>query len=111
MSVNEDRTTLDRRRERGAQLVIAAAAVVFAAMVMTGALAISYAIPGFAIVAAVGFLALRASEDAKGKAQPLVVAERVNDPLRAIVAGLPDPVIALDREGRVLALNEPAHVL
>jgi two-component system phosphate regulon sensor histidine kinase PhoR len=111
MSVNEDRTTLDRRRERGAQLVIAAAAVVFAAMVMTGALAISYAIPGFAIVAAVGFLALRASEDAKGKAQPLVVAERVNDPLRAIVAGLPDPVIALDREGRVLALNEPAHGL
>jgi two-component system, OmpR family, phosphate regulon sensor histidine kinase PhoR len=111
MSVNEQRTALDRRRERGAQFVIAAAAVVFAAMVISGALAIGYAIPGFAIVAVVGFLALRAGENAGAQARPLVVAERANDPLRAIVAGLPDPVIALDRDGRVLALNEPARGL
>ena len=48
---------------------------------------------------------------ARRLAPPLAVSERTNDPLRAIVGGLPDPVIALDREGRVLALNEPARAL
>ena len=41
----------------------------------------------------------------------LAASERGGDPLHAIVSGLPDPVIALDRDGRVVALNEPARVL
>ena len=111
MSVNEQRAILGRRRERGAQLIIAAAAIVFAAMVVGGVLAVGYAIPGFAVVALVCVLALRLGEDARGVAQPLAVSERAGDPLRAIVSGLPDPVIAIDRDGRVLALNEPARTL
>ena len=43
--------------------------------------------------------------------QPVTVAQRSSDPLRAVIAGLPDPVIALDSEGRVLALNEHARAL
>ena len=37
---------------------------------------------------------------------PVAVTERAGEPLEAVVAGLPDPVIALDRNGRVLTLNE-----
>ncbi len=111
MSVNEQRAVFGRRRERGAQLIIAAAAIVFAAMVVGGVLAVGYAIPGFAVVALACFVALRLGEDRGGLAQPLAASERVSDPLRAIVSGLPDPVIAIDREGLVLALNEPARTL
>ncbi len=111
MSVNEQRVKLGRRRERSAQLIIAAAALVFAAMVIGGVLAVGYAIPGFVIVALVCLVALRLGDDQRSLAQPLAVSERASDPLRAIVSGLPDPVIAIDREGRVLALNEPARTL
>ena len=34
-----------------------------------------------------------------------------DDLLRTLVAGLPDPVVALDRDGRVLALNDRARAL
>ncbi len=42
---------------------------------------------------------------------PIAISERGDDLLRAVVAGLPDPVVALDRDGRVLALNERARAL
>ena len=111
MSVNEQRVMFGRRRDRSAQLIIGAAAIVFAAMVVGGVLAVGYAVPGFAIVALACFVALRLGEDRGGLAQPLAASERVSDPLRAIVSGLPDPVIAVDREGLVIALNEPARTL
>ena len=56
-------------------------------------------------------LALRTGDEDGRLAQPVAVAVRTDDPLRAMVAGLPDPVIALDRDGRVLALNEHARAL
>ena len=56
-------------------------------------------------------LALRAGDEDGRLAQPVAVAVHADDPLRAMVAGLPDPVIALDRDGRVLALNEHARAL
>jgi two-component system phosphate regulon sensor histidine kinase PhoR len=99
------------RRWRGARLVIVAAAIVFAALGMLGALTIAYAASGFAILAVAALLATR-GDDSNGRAiAPVTVAERAGDPLRAVVAGLPDPVIALDRDGRVLAFNERARAL
>jgi two-component system phosphate regulon sensor histidine kinase PhoR len=92
-------------------MIAAAAAVVFAVMVATGALAVSYAIPGFAILTLVGLLALRASEDSRRQPRPADTLEQANDPLRILVEGMPDPVIAADRDGCVLALNEGARVL
>jgi two-component system phosphate regulon sensor histidine kinase PhoR len=91
--------------------VTIAAAIVFAGLAIIGVLAIGYAAAGFAIVASAAFLAARASEDVSQAARPVAVSERVADPLRAVVAGLPDPVIALDRDGRVLALNDGARSL
>ncbi len=93
------------------RFVIIAAAIVFAGLAIGGVLALGYAVAGFAIVAAAAFLAMRAGEEASRPARPVAVSERADDSLRAVVAGLPDPVIALDRDGRVLALNDGARSL
>ena len=111
MSLNEDRIA-PRRSEWGSmRLVTLAAALVFAGLVMIHALALGYAIAGFAIVVAAAFVTLRPGEQVGGLARPVAVAERAGEPLQAVIAGLPDPVIALDRNGRVLALNERARSL
>ena len=111
MSLNEGRAERLSGVRRGVLLVIAAAAIVFASFVVAGALAAAYALAGFAIVAAAAFVAMRSGDERARLAPPLAVSERTNDPLRAVVSGLPDPVIALDRDWRVLALNEPARAL
>jgi two-component system phosphate regulon sensor histidine kinase PhoR len=111
MSANENRVALEPGRSRGARLVVAAAAIVFAGLALAGALAVVAAIVGFAAVAVVALFALRPNEFGERQAQPMAVAEQSGDPLRAVVAGLPDPVIALDRDGRVLALNDRARAL
>src|SRR5580704_3115296 len=111
MSLAEDRASLTNRRWRGARLVIATAAVVFAALAITNALPYSYALAGFAIISAAAVFAVRTGEDDERRGQPIAVSERGDDLLRAVVAGLPDPVVALDRDGRVVALNERARAL
>ncbi len=111
MSLAEDRALLTSKRWRGGRFVIGAAAIVFAALAIGGALPAAYAIAGFAIVAAAAILAVRSNQDDDRLALPVVGAARGDDLLRAVVAGLPDPVVALDRDGRVLALNERARAL
>jgi two-component system, OmpR family, phosphate regulon sensor histidine kinase PhoR len=111
MSLNEVRLTPRSSRWRGVRFVIIAAAIVFAGLALLGALAAGFALAGFAIVAAAALLAGRAGEEDGPLARPVAVAERAGERLDAVVAGLPDPVIALDRNGRVLTLNEPARSL
>jgi two-component system phosphate regulon sensor histidine kinase PhoR len=111
MSLNEVRFTPRSNRWRGVRFVIIAAAIVFAGLALLGALTAGFGLAGFAIVAAVALLAGRASEEDGPQARPVAVAERAGERLDAVVAGLPDPVIALDRNGRVLTLNEPARSL
>jgi two-component system, OmpR family, phosphate regulon sensor histidine kinase PhoR len=111
MSLNENRAALAASPRRGVLLVIAAAAIVFASLAMAGALAVALAMAGFAIIAAAALVARRAGKESARLTPPLAVAERAADPLQAVVAGLPDAVIALDRDGRVLALNERARAL
>jgi two-component system, OmpR family, phosphate regulon sensor histidine kinase PhoR len=90
------------------RFVIVAAAIVFAGLAILGAVTAVYAVAGFAIIAATAFLATRAGAEVERLVRPVAVAERAAEPLEALVAGLPDPVIALDRNGRVLTLNEHA---
>jgi two-component system, OmpR family, phosphate regulon sensor histidine kinase PhoR len=111
MSITEDRLTRAGPVRRGVLLVIVAAAVVFAGLAMAGALAVAFALAGFAVVAAAALFVMRNGKAGADALPALTVSERADDPLRAIVVGLPDPVIALDRDGRVLALNEPARAL
>jgi len=111
MSVSDNRAMFEARRSRGVRTVVASTAVIFAGLAVIGALAVVYAIAGFTVVAVVAIFALRDNGDIQRLIQPVTVAQRSGDPLRAVVAGLPDPVIALDSEGRVLALNEHARAL
>jgi two-component system phosphate regulon sensor histidine kinase PhoR len=111
MSLNEDRIAPRGSAWRSLRLVIGTAAVVFAGLAIVNALAVGYAIAGFVIMAAAAFLTLRAGKEAGRLARPVAIAERAGEPLDAVVAGLPDPVIALDRNARVLALNERARSL
>ena len=101
MSLNEVRFAPGSSKWRGKRVVIVAAAIVFAGLVALGALTPGYAIIGFAILATVVLLANRATEEASRLVRPVAVAERAGERLEAVVAGLPDPVIALDRNGRV----------
>lgn len=111
MSLVDDRTLQGRSLRRGVWLVIITAALVFAGLAAAGALAGGYALAGFAIVAAAALLATRNGGIATQVLPELASAEGGGDPLRAIVSGLPDPVVALDRDGRVIALNDPARAL
>jgi two-component system phosphate regulon sensor histidine kinase PhoR len=109
MSLAEDRGVLAKRWRGG--LAIAAAALVFIAFAATGKLPPAYALTGFAIVAAAVALALRSAQESDRLARPATAVQTSDDLLRSLVAGLPDPVVALDRDGRVLALNERARAL
>jgi two-component system phosphate regulon sensor histidine kinase PhoR len=93
-----------------ARVVLAASAVVFLGFAAVGNLSLFQVVIGFAVVTAAALI---------GKipdtiTRPLVaVAERasldVTDPrLEAVLAALPDPVIALARDERVVALNRQA---
>ena len=111
MSVAEDLLVQRGNRWRGGRLVIFAALLVFGVLALAGALPPLYAASGFAIVAAAAALAARAGKDSAHLVERVAISERGDDFLRAVVAGLPDPVVALDLGGRVLALNERARAL
>ncbi len=111
MSLNEVRATPRSSRWRGIRFVIVVAALVFAGLALLGALTAGFAVSGFVIITAAALLAGRAGADDEHMARPVAIAERAGERLDAVVAGLPDPVIALDRNGRVLTLNEAARSL
>jgi len=88
------------------------AAIVFAGLAAGNLLAVGYAALGFAAIALSAVLVprMRGDEEAR-RAPPVIAPERAGEPLEAVIAGMPDPVIALDRNGRVLTLNEHARLL
>ena len=99
-------------RIAGCLLVIAASGdCVFRSWLQQARLPRPMRLSGFAIVAAAALASIRVSEKNEQLARPSLFLERGDDLLRAVVAGLPDPVVALDRGGRVLALNERARAL
>jgi two-component system phosphate regulon sensor histidine kinase PhoR len=110
MSLAEDRALLSAKRWRGAFVVLASAAV-FAALATAGTLAVPYAVAGFAVVAIAAIVLLRSAQEQSRFSTPIADVEPDDDLLRAVVAGLPDPVVALDRDGRVLAVNDRARRL
>jgi len=111
MSLAENRPSLAAKHWRGGRFVIAAAAIVFAGLAVPGILPVGYALIGFAVVTAAALFTMRTRSEDDRLALPVAIAEGGDDLLRAVVAGLPDPVVALDRDGRVLALNERARAL
>jgi two-component system phosphate regulon sensor histidine kinase PhoR len=110
MSLVEDRAVLSPKLWRAA-FVLAAAALVFAVLTAAGKLPLAYAVAGFAVIAAAAIAALRPLHERDRLAQPIVNVQTGDDLLRTFIAGLPDPVVALDRDGRVIALNDRARAL
>jgi two-component system phosphate regulon sensor histidine kinase PhoR len=102
MSVAEDRLVPSGNRWRGGRLVILAALLVFGVLGLAGALPPLYAASGFVIMAAAAVLAARAGQDSARRVERVAISERGDDFLRAVVAGLPDPVVAL-RQGEPVA--------
>jgi len=97
-------------REAAPRRALAAAAVVLVALVAAGALGFGYALAAVAVVIAAAWIGSgRRTQIGAIPSLPERRGPRLADPLvEAVIAGLPDPVIVLDREGRVLALNSPA---
>jgi two-component system, OmpR family, phosphate regulon sensor histidine kinase PhoR len=95
---------------RRVRLVLATAAIVFAGLWMAGAIAAGAALVGFVLIAAAVVAAAAGAEvipAALPRNEP--PAARIGDPLiEAVLAGLPDPVVALDGRGDVVALNARA---
>jgi two-component system, OmpR family, phosphate regulon sensor histidine kinase PhoR len=111
MSLDKGRAEGLNGARRRVLLVIAAVVVVLVSLLVAGALAAAFALAGFVIATVAAFVAIRAGDERARLAPPLAASERANDPLRVIVSGLPDPVIALDRDWRVLVLNGPGREL
>src|SRR6266436_3793118 len=92
------------------RLVLAAAALAFGALWLLGAIAAAPALAGFALIAAAVLIATANAETTPAflpRAEPR--APHIGDPLiEAVLAGLPDPVVALDHRGDVVALNARA---
>jgi two-component system phosphate regulon sensor histidine kinase PhoR len=100
-------------RVAGARAVVAAAALVAAIFVATGALSLINAALGLAaVVAAAVFAGSR--RPATDEAPPVAVRgepRMAPQLIEAVLAGLPDAAIALDPEGIVISFNAPAGVL
>jgi len=111
MSLTEHRPAFGKARGGSAAIAVVAAALVFAVMAASGVLSPGYAVVGFVVVAAAALLGARGGGDTIGAVLPPVPAARADAPLQALLAGLADPVIALGRDGRVIAFNEPARAL
>jgi two-component system, OmpR family, phosphate regulon sensor histidine kinase PhoR len=95
---------------RRIRLVLAAVAIVFVGLWVTGEVPAGPALAGFVLIAAAMVAAAAGAEvipAALPRNEP--PAARIGDPLiEAVLAGLPDPVVALDGRGDVVALNARA---
>jgi two-component system phosphate regulon sensor histidine kinase PhoR len=99
-------------RARRMRLALAAAAVVFAGLSAIGALAPTPALAGFALIALALVIGAGTREPAPDRLPQGKAPARVGDQLlEAVLAGLPDPVVALDRNGEVIALNARASTI
>ncbi|MPZ56609.1 MAG: PAS domain-containing protein [Rhizobiales bacterium] len=96
-----------------ARVVLIAAGVVLTAFTAAGKLSVLQALGGFAVMVAAAVIGMARGAERGGQASPVSPPALVaGDPLlETVIAGIPDPVVALDREGRVLALNATAGSL
>src|SRR5262249_59938174 len=97
-------------REAAPRRALLAAAIMLIVLVATGGLAFAYALGAAAVVMVAAWIG-SSRRAPVGAMTPLPERRgpRLADPLvEAVIAGVPDPVIVLDREGRVLAVNPPA---
>ncbi|HEX7777165.1 MAG TPA: ATP-binding protein [Parvibaculum sp.] len=124
MASSDSDTSVIRERARGlagrwsgGRIFIVAAAAVFVLLFMTGALHFWPAVFAFIVLACVVFLRGMLSGEANGlKLAPAIVPATAVSALatgagRTILNELPDPLVVLDGNGRVLFVNRAAETL
>src|SRR5690349_12224556 len=95
-----------------AGIVIAAAALVFLVFALTSALSGAQALLAFLFLSAAALAAVigvKKGSLAGASERPAALSGQLV--LESVIAGIPDAVIALSRQGRVLAFNAPAAQL
>src|SRR5262245_22574972 len=102
---DRDIFNLARWSERGrrARLPLAVAAVVFAALWVTGTLPAMPALAGFGVIALAIMAAVTAIETPRVTTASIERQASNVPAIDAVLAALPDPVVALTRNGDVLA--------
>ncbi|RTL52523.1 MAG: two-component sensor histidine kinase [Bradyrhizobiaceae bacterium] len=100
---------LDRLRRSG--LVMLATAVALTALVFLNDLTVSRALLAFICIAGASLVPLRLHEAARTRDETSEARLAEGAVVRAMVAGMPDPAVLLDRVGRVLHLNAQAAQL
>src|SRR5262249_6455919 len=99
-------------RARRVRLALAVAAGVFASLSAIGAPAPVAALAGFALIALALLAGVGGSATSREPVPSGEASVRVGDRiLESVLAGLPDPVVALDRHGEVIALNARASAI
>ena len=117
MTIDDQRRTLDEPltwlvRLKRARLVLGAAALVFLGLEVVGVLSAIQAAVGFLIVAAASLIDFTGADN-----HPVRIPSHESKALaadwlvEAVVSGLPDAVIALDRRGVVVASNAAARTV
>ncbi len=95
-----------RERLVAARGVLLAAALVLSGVTAFGALSLSYALLGFAVIAAAAVFGRVTSIPQRAGRGPENPEPEIDGPWIEILIGkLPDPVIVLDRGARVVAFN------
>jgi two-component system phosphate regulon sensor histidine kinase PhoR len=101
---------LDRLKR--ARLALSIVAIVFAALWLAGVLGLVPALIAFAGAVAVALAASGNAPAGRNRAQAaLPVSQAGNELIVGVLAGLPDPVVVLDRRGDVAVLNARASAL
>src|SRR5262245_5908554 len=91
---------------------LAISAFVLLGLAAFGVLAWSYAVPGFAAIAAAALLGRGGPLPSRaGAVQKLVEPARDGTSVENVIRGFPDPVIVLDGIGRVVAFNAAASTM
>jgi two-component system phosphate regulon sensor histidine kinase PhoR len=96
----------------GVRLVLGAAALVLLAFLGLGSLSFAQALIGLIVIAAAALIGEVGARPDTALPTPGRAITPTDDPLlEAVIAGLPDPVVLLDRDGRVITFNSRAATL
>jgi hypothetical protein len=91
-----------------AGIVVAAAAILFAAFAITATLTLTQALAAFGFLSLAALIAVDLAKKEPAATRDLPSEVFGNPSLQSLVSGFPDAVVALSRRGRVLAFNAQA---
>jgi two-component system phosphate regulon sensor histidine kinase PhoR len=101
-----------RERLLAARGVLVAAGLVLSAFAAFGVVSVFYALLGFAVIAAAAVVGRGTSVPPRAARPPETPEPGIGSPwIELLIGKLPDPIIVLDRAGRVVAFNAQASAM